>query len=420
MTVVMLALGSRGDVQPLSVLAGALVERGVPATVVAIAEYEDLARGRGVGFVPVAGRLADAMARGRSDDTLARTMLGQGILLRRWVAGMADAFADAAVATVRPGDTVLAGVLARGAAAALAEGGGARMASVVYTGQVPTLHRESHFSAGWFSGWAPYDRWGTGFNWRVATALGGPLTTAVRGRLGLPRRGSRAVVAAADRHPTLVAASPVLVPPAPDWPAGVHPTGWLAPPEDPWAPDGDLARFVAGGRAVHLGFGSLARFSTPAEFAMVVRAARLSGRPLVTVAPPGVPVGPVGDDVYALGAVPHHWLFPRLAGVIHHGGAGTTHAALRAGVPSAAIPFGVDQPYQGARLHALGVGPAPLPLRRVTPETLAALVTALVDGPASSGYRTRAAEVGEACRAEDGVGATIETMERLGLTKRPG
>ncbi len=416
MAVVMLAVGSRGDVQPLAVLAGALGRLGVEVRVVALAEYGPVvaAQAPDADVVPIAATLGDALRRGRWADFLTRTPPGQLLLLQRWTAGMAAAATDAALAAVRPGDTVLAGVLARGQADALAAARGVRAATVVYTGQVPTLHRASHFFAPWFTGWRPFDAWGVRTNWQLATAAGAALTRATRARLGLPRAGVRAVAAAADLHPTVVAASPLLVPPAPDWPAGVHQTGYLAPPARPVTPDAALAAFLAVEPPVYVGFGSLTHFTTAGEFDLVVRPAHLGGRRVVTPAPPGVRPGRVDDLVFAAGPVPHRWLFARLAATIHHGGSGTTHEALLAGVPSGTVPFGVDQPYHGQRLHALGVGPAPLPLRGLSADRLAGLIGELT-GPAASGSRRRATEVAAVLRAEDGLGRTVALLDRLGL-----
>ena len=79
-------------------------------------------------------------------------------------------------------------------------------------------------------------------------------------------------------------------------------------------------------------------------------------------------------DGFRLDAVPHAWLFPRCSLIVHHGGGGTTGAGVRSGVPSMAVPYGADQPFWGRRLHALGVGPAPIPYGKVTAEKLAAAI----------------------------------------------
>ena len=113
-------------------------------------------------------------------------------------------------------------------------------------------------------------------------------------------------------------------------------------------------------------------------------------------------------SVYLLDEAPHDWLFPRMAAVVHHGGAGTTAAGLRAGVPTVICPFFGDQPFWGRRVAALGVGTQPLPQRRLTAEGLSVAIQTAVDDPA---LRECAASLGMARRAEDGVGRAVERIE---------
>lgn len=97
--------------------------------------------------------------------------------------------------------------------------------------------------------------------------------------------------------------------------------------------------------------------------------------------------------------------------VVHHGGAGTTAAGLRAGVPSVVIPFFGDQPFWGWRVAALGAGPAPIPLGSLTAERPAAAIERAVTDPAMRG---RAAEVGTRLQAEDGVANIVGLIQRRG------
>ena len=96
-----------------------------------------------------------------------------------------------------------------------------------------------------------------------------------------------------------------------------------------------------------------------------------------------------------------HWLFPRVAAVVHHGGAGTTAAGLRAGKPSVICPFFIDQPLWGKRVHALGAGPKPIPQKKLIVDTLA---EAMVEAVRSPVHRDAAAKIGGIIRKEDGIG----------------
>jgi sterol 3beta-glucosyltransferase len=123
----------------------------------------------------------------------------------------------------------------------------------------------------------------------------------------------------------------------------------------------------------------------------------------------GLAAADVPADVYLLDAAPHDWLFPRVAAVVHHGGAGTTAAGLRAGVPNVICPFFGDQPFWGRRVAALGVGPQPCPQQRLSVGRLAEAIRAAVE---DSAMRERAAVLGARIRAEDGVARAVELVER--------
>ena len=116
------------------------------------------------------------------------------------------------------------------------------------------------------------------------------------------------------------------------------------------------------------------------------------------------------DEVLAVRDVPHSWLFPRMSAVVHHGGAGTTAAGLRAGVPTVVCPFFGDQPYWGERVAALGAGPAPLPFRAMTVPRLARKLRRVAEDQEMA---DRAYEVGRRIRAEDGVGRARDVIDGL-------
>ena len=144
---------------------------------------------------------------------------------------------------------------------------------------------------------------------------------------------------------------------------------------------------------------------------LVLRALEAAGQRAVILAGwGGLQAADVPESVLMLDSAPFTWLFPRMAAVVHHGGAGTISAGLRAGAPSVVIPFFGDQPYWGRRVAELGVGPTPIPRKKLTVERLArAIRTAVSD----EGMRRRAAELGATIRAEDGVARAVEIIQTI-------
>ncbi|WP_442932417.1 glycosyltransferase [Micromonospora sp. NBC_01699] len=114
----------------------------------------------------------------------------------------------------------------------------------------------------------------------------------------------------------------------------------------------------------------------------------------------------------AVGDTPHDWVFPRMAAVVHHAGAGTTAAGLRAGVPAVTVPMYTDQPFWARRVTELGTGPAPVPLRQLTADRLAAAIREAVSVAA---YRERARDLADRIRGEDGAAPVLAWLEQMWL-----
>ncbi|WP_307825517.1 glycosyltransferase [Streptomyces sioyaensis] len=212
--------------------------------------------------------------------------------------------------------------------------------------------------------------------------------------------------------------SPVVVPRPTDWRPGMEVAGYWWPWEAAdWTPDPRLADFLqAGPPPVYVGFGSMP-LDEPERFGRLVgRALRLAGvRGVVQTAWAGLSVD--GDDVLTVGEVPHARLFPRMAAVVHHAGAGTTAAGMRAGVPAVPVPMMLDQSFWASRLTALGVSPGRVPFRQLSAERLAAAIRKAVEEPR---YRHRARQLAALLDAEDGAGRVLTAVERLAERGRPG
>jgi sterol 3beta-glucosyltransferase len=250
---------------------------------------------------------------------------------------------------------------------------------------------------------------------RAATVMYGGMIDDLRREMGLERIGRLAdPLRAPDGSPVPVVYpfSQHVVPIPDDYPPSAHVTGYWFLEHDPaWRPDAKVADFLsAGPPPVYVGFGSMG-FGKGAEQRRdaVLRALEATrSRGIVATGWGGLTAGESpSEDVLVVDAVPHDWLFDRVAAVVHHGGAGSTAAGLRAGRPTLVCPFVGDQPFWGARVRAAGAGPAPLPARRLA-DGLTARLGDLVGDP---GYRQRAARLGERIRGEDGLGRGVEVIE---------
>jgi sterol 3beta-glucosyltransferase len=237
---------------------------------------------------------------------------------------------------------------------------------------------------------------------RVALDLFRPAGDLVRSRKNLPRRHFRDYAAAAGRTPTLLAVSPNVVPPAADWPPALRQTGyWVRDDAGGGSVDPLLEEFLtAGAPPVFVGFGSM---PTPdpdgvvRDVSDVLR--RLGVRGVVGAGIAGLSVER-SPELLGIAHAPHDLLFPRCAVVVHHGGAGTTAAAVRAGVPQVVVPHAADQPYWGRRMADLGVAAPPIARKDLTAAGLErALEVAL-----SRQTREAAHALGERVRVEEGAG----------------
>ncbi|KAM0554830.1 hypothetical protein ACHAPJ_006563 [Fusarium lateritium] len=170
--------------------------------------------------------------------------------------------------------------------------------------------------------------------------------------------------------------SPALIPKPKDW--GPHisiPGFYFLDLGSNYVPTPDLQAFLdAGPPPVYIGFGSIVLEDPNAMTELIFQAARKTGqRVLLSKGWGGMGADElhVPDGVFMLGNVPHDWLFKHVSCVVHHGGAGTTAAGIKAGRPTVVVPFFGDQPFWGAMVSRAGAGPAPIPHKKLTADKLA-------------------------------------------------
>lgn len=276
------------------------------------------------------------------------------------------------------------------------------------------------------SGGRSLGRWGNRtagrLSLRIIDRLYADAARALRARLGLPPATPRTVRRRTEAAgwPMLHGFSEVLVPRPADWRAGLDVVGnWW-----PWhAPDAQLppvvADFLAAGPPpVFLGFGSMAGGDGERLGSLAVRALRRAKvRGILQSGWAGLtttPDAPAADDILTIGDVPHALLFPRMSAVVHHCGAGTTAAGLRAGVPTVPVPVTADQPFWAARLASLGAATAPIPFKDLAADhAVARLADALTRATTDPTLRERATHAAHRLASEDGTGEVARTVDRL-------
>lgn len=212
--------------------------------------------------------------------------------------------------------------------------------------------------------------------------------------------------------PRLYGHSRHMVPKPADWGPVDHVTGyWFLGGASAWEPPAGLAAFIASGPPpVYLGFGSMPAVDDGRAIAAVLAALRRTDTRAVLARGWGVlATAETTDTVHVIDSVPHDWLFPRCSAVVHHGGAGSTHEGLRWGRPTLVCPVFADQPFWGRTVSGLGAGPAPVPLKKLGEDALAGALAAL----RSDRIRAAADRLGARIRSEDGTTAAADLIDAI-------
>ena len=221
-----------------------------------------------------------------------------------------------------------------------------------------------------------------------------------------------------NQGPVLYGYSPHVLPRPSDWAAQHTVTGyWFLDAPSEWTPPADLVTFLnAGSPPIYIGFGSMGS-RDPHEAGQIAldALARSGQRGILASGWGGLQLADLPATVHMIKDIPHDWLFPRMAAVVHHGGAGTTAAGLRAGVPSIIVPFMGDQPFWGQRIAELGVGPKPIPRKKLTGERLA---SAIIEATSNTTMRQQAHHIGQNIRAEDGIGKAVAIIDQFSHQRR--
>jgi UDP:flavonoid glycosyltransferase YjiC (YdhE family) len=417
MNITILAFGTRGDVQPILALGNALANRGHRVCMVAGGDFGPWIEQHGIA---AARSTVDIQSIMEGDAAREWVKHGNNPLVNMRV--MRQLFLDHGRAMIldawnacQGAELIISGMLSDVYAVSIAERVGAHSISAWLQ---PSM-RATRSGAATFNAPLPgrYSR----LNYFFAKLLIEPFLWNLcgdvanrfrEGTLGLKVQTRKQNAAARANMLVLHGYSRYVVPHPEDWPPHLHTTGyWFLRETHAWEPPRELANFIAAGEPpICIGFGSmtgedgdaLAHLFVEAVQAARVRAILLSGWA-------GLGSAALPKNIFRIDAAPHEWLFPRMQAVVHHGGAGTTAASLRAGLPTVVVPHLADQTFWGKRVAALGAGPAPIPREKLTAARLASAIrTATTD----TQMKQRAADLGTKIRGEDGTQRAIQVIEQ--------
>jgi sterol 3beta-glucosyltransferase len=239
-------------------------------------------------------------------------------------------------------------------------------------------------------------------------------TNRFRKRVGAPP--AKDISSIMSRRLILLPVSRHVAPPDSRWPSHIQQSGyWFSRGESEWSPPDDLLEFLGAGErpvAVSLGVMSMSGKQAHAGARIVLQALReRKMRAVIQGWDQALQSEDLSPNIFHAGSMPHDWLFKRVGAVVHHGGFGTTAAVLRSGVPGIVVPHVIDQFYWGQRVNELGVGPRYISRGKLDVKNLG---HALLQASSDTSMRKKAAELGEAIRAEpDGVNAAVRSIEEF-------
>ncbi|MEV7728216.1 glycosyltransferase [Streptomyces sp. NPDC087917] len=401
MRILIATAGSRGDVAPYTGLGVELRRAGYEVALATTETFAPLVRDAGLEF---RGLPADTRARGG--------VTGKRELMRTAAAFTADLGQGFADAWDEGTDLLLLSTTTAPLGWHLTEATGTPSLGVYLQPTAPTGDFPPVVTGSRSLGRAANRTTGR-FALGMADRVYADAVTGLRRRLRLPPATPSAMRRRQERAhwPVVHGFSTALVPRPSDWRSGLEVVGnwWPHHAANEQLP-ADLEDFLtAGPRPVLIGFGSMASGDGERLSGIAVRALRRAGlRGILQAGSAGLAAD--GDDVLTIGHVPHALLLPRVAAVVHHAGAGTSAAALRAGAPAVTVPVTADQPFWAGRLAAVGASSAPIPFRLLTAERLADALHRVVNDQT---YVRAAARAAQHLATEDGAGRTLKAIQRL-------
>ncbi|WP_286904031.1 glycosyltransferase [Clostridium sp. UBA1652] len=409
MNFVIITIGSRGDVQPFLALGRGLKKKGHKIRICAMSIFKEVIEQEGFEYAPMAGDAKEIMIRliGEQVSSL-EYFRNLPFLLNPVKAEFLSNIEDACEGM----DTILYSTLG-----SVAYHVGEKLGICCFrcffapldpTSEFPAMTAPRSFLGGCYN---KLTFKGGDILWSNATRN---LLNDWRVQMGLKKiKAFEFPYRSMNGKPitTLYAYSPTLAPKPKEYGEHQHITGfWIKELDKEWRPDENLKRFLAeGSKPMYIGFGSTVGGDFNRIIKVVLESLKITGqRAIISAGWRNLKYVDFPSNVIQVENVPHEWLFPKMLAVSHHGGAGTTAAGVRSGVPSIIIPFGGDQPYWGERVYEMGVGTKPIWCKKLSVENYTKAIRDVLN---NQKMRNRASEIGEVLKSENGVQNAVTLIE---------
>ncbi|GFZ95392.1 glycosyltransferase [Dyella caseinilytica] len=409
-------IGTQGDIRPCVALGVGLQRAGYPVRIVTSDNFEGMVRAAGLDFYPLTANFQTLLDSNREIADQGLDMSAMARISRRFYAEWATHWAREGMAAAEGAGLLIGVANSTLLAKAVSEARGIPFVGAQLQPLTPSRFMPPLVLSG--AGKLPPALNMTMYNvlrllvWHVMKPA---INNIVRPQLGLPRYPWYGPYFNNRQHRVLYGFSRHVVPRPADWPPTAQITGYWFLDQPEWQPSQTLREFLdAGSKPIYVGFGSMVSTRAEQFTASVLDAVRRSGQRAVLATGWGGLAGNEGTQdgqLYFTRSVPHDWLFPRMSAAVHHGGAGTTAAAVRAGIPSVIVPFFGDQPFWARCLQREGVAPAIVDRRNLQAEALAEAIDIAGKKPMCQA----AVSLGQKVRAEDGVEQAITSLRQWGL-----
>lgn len=414
--ILLVATGSRGDVQPMIALSQGLISAGYDVTLMAGSNFKTWVESYNINFWDIGVDMQAIMSGSSGKEWIegsSNSSLAEARNMRRMVGEMEDDLVLNLLEASEQADVLVSGLPVFGIIDAIAEKTGKTHINILLSPLLPakegaaTLVPTFPKRRSWFNYMTGFI--GMYFVWWIFKDS----TNHFRTQNGLNPTTYRQFHKRWRSLPVLHGMSPLITPNSQEWNDQTTVSGyWFLDEGTTWQPSQALVDFIqAGEPPVYIGFGSMTSKNPQATGELLMKAIVDSGeRGIINTGWAGFNSSDIPEQVFLIDGAPHDWLFPQMKAIVHHGGAGTTAAALRSGKPNMVVSHMADQPYWGRRVHELGVGANFIRRHQLTAEGLAQAIREMASQPEIA---QNAASLGEKIRAEDGVARAVEYIQSV-------